>query len=142
MDTDWGFPTPKRKVNIQSTPALKVNDKILYEKESLVFLAKLQKQNNKEVTEVSQPNENNTPNTFDQLEMNNFSDSYSFINDKNPLLSKYEYISDNNIGPPPANNLNTVQSSNLSVSNEKKKFNDKNYQDYIQQRSNDPYINK
>lgn len=136
------------KINVDSrnlkiqTPSLQINNKLLGEKESLVFLAKLQKENNKKITNIEQPNKEIVPNTYDNLEMNNFSDSYSFIGDNNPLMSKYEYISNTNNTPPPPNNLNTLQSNNLSISNEKKKFNDKSYQDYIQQRSNDPYIKK
>ena len=142
-----------RKININSTPALKVNDKILYKKESLIFLGKLQNINNKKVSnnivkkknEIVKNNNIDTPNTFDQLEMNNFSDTYSFIDDsKKPLLSKYEYInneSSNNIIPQ-SNNLNTISSNDLSITNDKKKYNEKSYNDYLQNRANDPYIKK
>ena len=140
-----------RKININSTPALKVNNKILYKKDTLIFLGKLQNQNNSKVTnniiknnEVNNKvkNDINTPDTFDKLEMNNFSDSYSFLDDsKQPLRSNYEYIS-NNISNtiPQSNNLNTINSSDLSISNDKKKYNEKNYNDYLQNRQNDPYI--
>ena len=134
----------KRKLKI-NTPALKVNNnnKLLYNKDCLTFIAKLEKSKQNNIINKPQPQQDiSTPNTYDTLEMNNFSDSYSFIGDNNPLQSTYEYISNNNNAPPQPNNLNTVQSNNLSISNEKKKFNQRSYEDYIQQRSNDPYIKK
>ena len=76
-----------RNIKIQ-TPSLQVNNKIMGEKESLIFLAKYQKENNKQITNIEQPKNELIPNTYDNLEMNNFSDSYSFIGDNNPLMSK------------------------------------------------------
>ena len=134
----------RRKLNIK-TPALKVNNnnRLLYDNDCLTFIAKLEKSKKNSIINKPQPKQEiSTPNTYDTLEMNNFSDSYSFIGDNNPLQSNYEYISNKNNPPPKPNNLNTVQSNNLSISNEKKKFNQRNYEDYIQQRSNDPYIKK
>ena len=130
-----------RKIpNITSTPCLKINKKILNKNESLKYLATIEKKQN--IQNKPQPKNNiETPNTFDTLEMNNFSDSYSFIDNNNPLQSKYEYVSNSN-SLPPTTNLNTINSQNLSISNEKKKFNQSNYEDYLQQRNNDPYIKK
>tara|TARA_B100001094_G_C18018561_1_gene713886 strand:- start:69 stop:578 length:510 start_codon:yes stop_codon:yes gene_type:complete len=128
--------------NIPSTPCMKINNKILNKNDSLKYLATIQKKQNNVVNNPQPINNIQTPNTFDTLEMNNFSDSYSFLGNDNPLQSKYEYVSNNNNSPPPPNNLNTINSQNLSISNEKKKFNQNNYEDYLQQRNNDPYVKK
>lgn len=139
----------KRKVNINNTPALKIKNKILYNNDCLTFLSKLEKQKNKKIIDdnktlynLKSNNNDKEPNTYDTIEMNNFSDSYSFLEDERPLESKYEYVNKQYTKIKMPNNLTTIDSKNISINDEKQKFNSKSYNDYLQNRNNDPFIKK
>ena len=145
-----------RNLNI-TTPCLRINNKFLNSKESLNWLNNYQKRiknkqnninknnqnnnkNNPKQNEVKK--ENNYPGTYEINEMSNFSDGYSFINNDNALESKFEYInSSNNNKQDISTNLNTINSTELSIKNEKQKFNQSNFDEFMKNRNNDPHIN-